>query len=163
MEARDIALERQQPPSGRSQTDINSDSSARNSEQDRKFDLLIYRYSEEEKELLFSYRNILNDLASYGIIPEQLSDYLAQHETRQRELIALQKEMIDLKNEYKDLCRLKGYIDLAENDRFTRGPLFTREATITKTTETTVEKEPATETSPDPSPEISTTDETLSH
>ena len=162
-EARDIALERQQEPSGQPQTDTDPDSSARNSEQDRKFNLLTYHYSEEEKELLFSYRNILNDLASYGIIPEQLSEYLDQHEAKKQNHIALQKEMIDLKNEYKDLCLLKGYIDLAENDRFTRGPLFTREPAIAKTSETTIEKEPVTETSPPSTPDKPFTDDTLSH
>ena len=162
-EARDIALERQQEPSGRSQTDIDLNSSARNSERDMKFSLLTYSYNEEEKELLFFYRSLLNDLSSYGIMPNHLSDYLSRYETRQQDYIALQKEMIHLKNEYKDLCRLKGYIDLAKNDRFTHGPLFTRETTITKTTETTIEKAPATETVPDPLPEIPTTDEMLSH
>ena len=124
---------------------------------------MYYRYSKEEKELLFSYRDLLNELTSFGITPEQLSDYLARHKTRQQDYIALQKEMIDLKNEYKDLCRLKGFIDLAENDRFTRGPLFARETDISKAPETTTEKGPITHTSLQSTPDVPLTDDTLSH
>ena len=168
-EAREIALKRQtesfnpSQPANDSQTANDQDSSAINSELDRQFDLLTYRYSAEDKEILFSYRNLLNELASYGITPEQLSDHLVQHEARQQNYIALQKEMIALKNEYRDLCRLKGYIDLAENDRFTRGPLFKQETGIS---ETTAEKGPDTETStehPKSSPAAPIADESLSH
>ena len=168
-EAREIALKRQtesfnpSQPANDSQTANDQDSSAINSELDRQFDLLTYRYSAEDKEILFSYRNLLNELASYGITPEQLSDHLVQHEARQQNYIALQKEMIALKNEYRDLCRLKGYIDLAENDRFTRGPLFVHETTISKTSETPMKREPGADISSKPSPGIQITDETISH
>ena len=168
-EAREIALKRQtesfnpSQPANDSQTANDQDSSAINSELDRQFDLLTYRYSAEDKEILFSYRNLLNELASYGITPELLSDHLVQHEARQQNYIALQKEMIALKNEYRDLCRLKGYIDLAENDRFTRGPLFVHETTISKTSETPMKREPGADISSKPSLGIQITDETISH
>ena len=168
-EAREIALKRQTDAFNSSQSVNDSqaakvqDSSAGNSELDRQFDLLTYRYSAEDKEVLFSYRNLLNELASFGITPEQLSDYLTQHEARQQNYIALQKELIALKNEYRGLCRLKGYIDLAENDRFTHGPLFVHETPITKTTESTAERKPCTETDPETTPTTPDTDESLSH
>ena len=168
-EAREIALKRQTDAFNSSQSVNDSqaakvqDSSAGNSELDRQFDLLTYRYSAEDKEVLFSYRNLLNELASFGITPEQLSDYLTQHEARQQNYIALQKEMIALKNEYRDLCRLKGYIDLAENDSFTHGPLFAHETTISKTSEKPMKREPGADISSKPSLGIQITDETISH
>ena len=160
-EARNIALQRQAEASGYGQTATNKNSSVLNSELDRKFDLLSYRYNKEEKELLFAYRGLLNDLAAYGITPEQASEYLAQHESKQQVFLTMQKQMIELKNEYKNLCRLKVYIDLAENDRFLRGPLYNEKRPVS---EETIAKEPVKETTSDFPPETPiTTDDTLSH
>ncbi|MCR5789028.1 MAG: relaxase/mobilization nuclease domain-containing protein [Lachnospiraceae bacterium] len=158
-EARNIALKRQAEPPGYVQTATNKNSSVLNSELDRKFELLTYHYNKEEKELLFAYRNLLNELAAYGVTSEQISEYLAQHESKQQAFLALQKQMVELKNEYRDLCHLKVYIDLAENDRFLRGPLFNVERPVS---EETIAKEPGKETTSDPSPEA-ITDDTLSH
>ena len=76
------------------------------------------------KELLFSLRDLLNELASYGIRPEETADILKHYESTLQESLTLKKQMIELKNEYKDLSRLKWYIDRAEDSRFLRGPLF---------------------------------------
>ncbi len=165
-EARDIALIRQAEASGYSQPAKDQNFSSRNSELDRQFELLTYRYSNEEKELLYSYRDLLNTLASYGITPEQASEYLAHHEARQQSLLAMKKEMIALKNEYKELCRLKGYIDLAENDRFLRGPLYKEEMSVSTTvaeSETDVKTNPTQEEDITPEASIFFDDGTLSH
>ena len=159
-EARDIALKRQAEASGYSQPAKDQNSSSRNSELDRQFELLTYRYNNEEKELLYTYRDLLNTLASYGIAPEQASEYLAQHEARQQSLLTIKKEMIALKNEYKELCRLKGYIDLAENDKFLRGPLFNEEGPAS---EKTAEPKPEHKQDMEGEPALDFSDESISH
>ncbi len=69
--------------------------------------------------------------------------------------------MIELKNEYKNLCRLKGYIDLAESERFLRGPLFNEEQPVTEVT-AELEAEPEENVAPEPSPSTPIMDETFS-
>ena len=165
-EARDIALKRQAEASGYAQPDKDLNSSSRNSELDRQFELLTYHYSNEEKDLLFAYRDILNALASYGITPEKAAEYLTQHETKQQTFLTLQKQMIEFKNEYKNLCRLKGYIDLAENNRFLRGPLYKEEMSVSTTvaeSETDVKADPTQEEDITPEASIFFDDGKLSH
>ena len=71
--------------------------------------------------------------------------------------------MITLKNDYKELCRLKGYIDLAENDHFLRGPLYPAQTpfSASKNPQADIGKEPQTNASPAPS--SLDPDESISH
>ena len=73
-----------------------------------------------------------------------------------QESLTLKKQMIQLKNEYKDLSRLKWYINMAEDTRFLRGPLF-KEETIRTSEETHSHETTATK------PQTVITDETISH
>ena len=125
-EARQIALRRQLEPDNPAQPKESSNSASRNEECDRRIDLLTRYYSEEDKELLYSYRSLLNDLAALGITPDQISALSGQLEASKQETIRLQKQMVELKDEYKELSKIKWYIELAEDDSFLRGSLFRR-------------------------------------
>ena len=125
-EARQIALRRQLEPNNPVQPKESSNSASRNEECDRRIDLLTRYYSEEDKELLYSYRSLLNDLAALGITPDQISALSGQLEASKQETIRLQKQMVELKDEYKELSKIKWYIELAEDDSFLRGSLFRR-------------------------------------
>ena len=149
-EARQIAL-KQQMESGRSeQTKDSSNSTLHNEECDRKFDLLTRYYPQEDRELLYSYRLLLNDLAALGITPDQISALSGQLEASKQETIRLQKQMVELKDEHKELSKIKWYIGLAEDDSFLRGPLFRRaESTQEQKTSQDISEEPM-EPSPEP-------------
>ena len=136
---------------GRSeQTKDSSNSTLHNEECDRKFELLTRYYPEEDKELLYSYRSLLNDLAALGITPDQISALSEQLEASKQETIRLQKQMVELKDEYKELSKIKWYIGLAEDDSFLRGPLFRRtEPTPIQETSQDISEEPM-EPSPEP-------------
>ena len=127
-DAKEKAIQRQFETDDLSDKVNSSDSSAQthNRECDNKFDLLTRYLNEEDKELLFSYRALLNKIISLGINPEQLSTVLEQYEANKLETGILQKQLISLKDEYKELSKIKWYIDLAENNSFLRGPLFGR-------------------------------------
>ena len=125
-DARNAALQKQAEAEGAVPVSETSRSYDENARKDKAFELLTYHYGDEERQLLFSSRELLNELASYGISQEQLPEILAQQEEKQQELFVLKKQMIDLKNEYRELCQLKRSIELAEDNRFLCGPLFGR-------------------------------------
>ncbi|MCR4656970.1 MAG: hypothetical protein K5770_12175 [Lachnospiraceae bacterium] len=68
--------------------------------------------------------------------------------------------MIELKNEYKNLCRLKSYIDLADSPKFTRGPLFNEEGPAS---EKTAEPKPEHKQDMEGEPALDFSDESISH
>ncbi len=91
---------------------------------DSKFDIFVSALTDGEAEIVESCRDILNELAKYGINPEnmdssklELSERIDAHESN------VQKEA-QLKEEYKTLSRIKYNIALSQNRHFSHGPLF---------------------------------------
>ena len=126
-EAKEKAISKQLQETGLIPPDTIDTHIEQNKEADRSFDLLTARYSDADKKILFSLRDLLNELASYGIRPGETANNLKYYESIMQKSLTLKKKMIELKNEYKDLSRLKWYTDMAEDTRFLRGPLFSQD------------------------------------
>lgn len=91
---------------------------------DKLFDRFLAGFTPQEQQYIYHYRELKNELASYGITELnmlQAEQACVSLKNEYEETVQLTDE---LKNEYKNLVRLKYSINLAENRSFTHGPLY---------------------------------------
>lgn len=84
----------------------------------------IKDFSFDDKKHIIQYRELINNLRSYGIDENDIELFEAQHSINQEYYNELKHALEDSMLEYKNLSRLKYVVNLAENRSFTRGPLY---------------------------------------
>lgn len=98
------------------------------------FDEDIKALMPEEKQLLISYRELLNDLKMCGVDISELDVYESIQKYNQLTYNSVNAQVETLAEEYKNLRKLNFSLNLAQTKAFTHGPLYDRDELIQEET-----------------------------
>ena len=96
-------------------------------EDEIKFENEVLNYSVDEQVNIVQYRNVVNELHSYGIDIDNIEMIAEDISSIIREQSDIEEEIRVAGIEYRNLRKLEYNLNLAENKFFTYGPLFQKE------------------------------------